>query len=127
MKNSDNLTTDVKFKNAECQGTRTLENQDNKIIDCSYQQVIDYLYEMFDYYNEFVILTVANMKCGVRYIQAVMEKGQILIQLGIEETDYTRLVEKIFSQEECIDVFSEFYESSFVHNIESYKPVKFFK
>ncbi len=127
MENSDNLTTDVKFKNAECQGERTLENQDGLIIDCSYHQVIDYLYELFDDYNEFVILTVADMKCGVRYIQAVMEKGQVLIQLGVEKGEYTRLVEKMFSHEDCIDVFREFYESSFVHNIESYTPVKFFK
>lgn len=118
------LTDDVKFGKVSC-SEAYVENQDGKSKADSWMTVQDYIYKMFDDSDQFVILTLANSAYNIRYVQAVQVEGGINVQIGIEEGDNTKLVEKICSEEECIDIFQEFYESSYVCGIEQYTPVKF--
>lgn len=118
------LTDDVKFGKVNCDEAY-VENQDGKSKADSWMTVADYIYEMFDDSDQFVILTLADIAYNIRYVQAVQVESGINVQIGIEEGGNTKLVEKICSEEECIDIFQEFYESSYVRDIEQYTPVKF--
>ncbi len=119
-------TTDVTFGKVEPLKERKLENQDRTVTDCSRQQVEEFLGDMFDDADQFVILTVPEARYGVRYVQACLGKKGVRVELGIEESEHIRLVEKECSEDECRNIFMEFYEFAFVRDMESYHPVEFF-
>ncbi len=119
-------TIDVTFKKVEALKERKLENQDRTVTDCSRQQVEEFLQDMFDDADQFVILTVPEARYGVRYVQACLGEKGVRVELGIEEADHIRLVEKVCSKDECLNIFMEFYESAYVWDIKSYCPVEFF-
>lgn len=83
-----------------------------------------YILDMFEDEDEFVTLTVGELLHQIRYIQAAQTGSGIIVQLGIEEGEQTRLVEKECTQEECMNIFRVFYESALVQNLEEYAPVK---
>lgn len=104
----------------------TLQNQDRKIENPTRTDLDTYLNDMFVGVNEFVILTHAKAKNGVRYVQACLAGTKWIVQLGIEEGNATRLVEKsCFTSKECVDIFYLFYEFGTVENLEEYVPVQF--
>ncbi len=119
-------TIDATFKKVEAPKERKLENQDGTVTDCSRQQVEEFLRDMFDNADQFVILTVPEARYGVRYVQACLGEEGVRVELGIEEAGHTRLVEKVCSEEECLNIFMEFYESAYVRDMKSYCPVEFF-
>lgn len=92
----------------------------------SWDDVMDGINEMFEYEDEFVVLTLANISHDVRYIQSVYGDDGITIQLGVEVEGGIKLVEKTgLSEEECVEIFREFYETSNVQNVEQYTEVPF--
>lgn len=87
---------------------------------------MDGINEMFGNEDEFVILTLADIKHNVRYVQACYNDDGIVVQLGIEVEGGIKLVEKItLSEEECVDIFRGFYETSNVKDVEHYTEVQF--
>lgn len=127
QKEKRETTTDVTFGKVICNGDRTVETQETKKINPSWDVVDECLWDMFEDYDEFVILTVANASDYIRYVQARQIKDGIIVQLGVEEDDHIKLVEKVCTEEECQNIFFEFYNSSHVKNVEEYKPVEFYK
>ena len=124
--NNQPLTSDITFEKIKYTGKRKLENQNGYMTDFTFDDVEDYLQEMFDDFNQFVTLTLTEAKNGVRFIQACQILGGILnIQLGLENNEGTKLVEKTCSKEVCISIFKKFYEYSLVDDLDTYKPVKF--
>lgn len=104
----------------------TVATQDGESTAKSWDDVMDGINEMFEYEDEFVILTLAKISHGVRYMQARYDDDGIVIQLGTEVKGGILLVEKTgFSEEECVEVFREFYETSAVKDVEEYKEVQF--
>ncbi len=120
-------TTDVTFENVICYGERTVETQEMKKINPSWDMVNECLWNMFEDEDEFVVLTVANAHDNIRYVQATQIPDGITVQLGIEEGEHTKLVEKPCTEGECRDIFYEFYHSSHVQNVGEYQPVEFYK
>lgn len=103
-----------------------LENQNGTITDPTKQDVKDYLQGMFQDPDQFITLTHAKAKYGVRYVQACIVDPKLIVQLGVEKENSTKLVEKICSNsKECVDIFYLFYETGRVNNLEEYQPVKF--
>ena len=84
------------------------------------------LEDVFGDSNQFLVLTLQKIRHISRYVQATQCDDGIVVQLGEENNNTTKLVEKICSEEECIDIFKEFYNSSAVKNLQDYTPVKFF-
>ena len=78
------------------------------------------------YEDEFVVLTLADILHQIRFVQAAQIKNGLIVQLGIEEGDRIRLVEKECTREECMDIFREYYNSSYVRDVEKYQPVAFY-
>ena len=77
-----------------------MENQNGYLTDFTFDDVEDYLQEMFDDFDQFVTLTLIEATNGVRFIQACQILGGILnIQLGLENNEGTKLVEKNCSKE----------------------------
>ncbi|MDE7400154.1 MAG: hypothetical protein K2N06_11590 [Oscillospiraceae bacterium] len=104
----------------------TVETQDGERSANSWDDVMEGINEMFEYEDEFVILTLANISHDVRYVQAVYCDDGITVQLGVEVEGGIKLVEKTaFSEEECVEIFREFYETSNVKNVEKYTEVQF--
>ena len=120
-------TTDVTFGKVICNGERTVETQEMKKINPSWDMVEECLWNMLEDEDEFIVLTVANAPDNIRYVQATQIPNGIIVELGIEEGDNTKLVEKSCTEGECRDIFYEFYHSSHVRNVEEYQPVKFYK
>lgn len=118
-------TTDIVFNKVKCTNA-SVENQNGRKAADSWHIVEDFIYEMFDDSDQFVTLTLADTDYNVRYVQAVQADSGIVVQLGIEEGEHTKLVEKICSPEECLNIFAEFYDYSYVSDIDKYKPVEFF-
>lgn len=119
-------TTDVTFKTEPCPSPTVLGSQNGDLHNVSWQQVEDGLEDVFDDSNQFLVLTLQKIRHNIRYVQATQCDDGIVVQLGVENNNTTKLVEKICSEEECIDIFKEFYNSSAVKNLQDYTPVKFF-
>ncbi len=118
-------TTDVTFEKMAPMEKMTLENQNGKLTDFDIPELEKFLQIMFDDYDQFITLSLTEAIDGIRYIQACQVPNGITVQLGLEEKDGTKLVEKICSQGECQDIFRDFYEMGVVYNREQYKPVEF--
>ncbi len=104
----------------------TLENQNVFTRNPTMDDLTEYLGMLFQDSDQFVTLTLSSAKNGVRYMQACMDGGDIIIQLGLESGEQTRLVERTVSEpEECTDIFVKFFETGLVDRVNSYKPVKF--
>ena len=115
---------EVVFQNVKSQQGFTLECQEGKLTDFRHTKIEDYLEDMFDSDNQFVILTAPVPQCNVRYVQACIHDDGIEVELGIEE-EGTRLYYKMCSEEECRRIFLDFYRNAFVPKMEEYKPVEF--
>ena len=124
--NGRKTTTDITFGKVACTEPRKVGTQDVERTAASWEMVEDCLWDMFEDKDQFVVLTVADARCGVRYVQAAQIEGGIIVQLGLEEGDHIRLVERQYSEAECLRIFQEFYQSSKVRHIEKYTPVEFF-
>ncbi len=120
-------STDVTFenKNFPTQNTVSTQTVTDQAVS-SFQMVEDYLWEMFGDEDEFVVLTLADILHQIRFVQAAQIKNGLIVQLGIEEGDRIRLVEKECTREECMDIFREYYNSSYVRDVEKYQPVAFY-
>lgn len=115
---------EVVFKTVEsCQGFM-LRNQENELTDCRDIDIEDYLADMFESPDQFVVLTAPKAQCKVRYVQACTHDGEIEVELGIEEKG-THLYYKMCSQEECYRIFLDFYDGTFISEMEEYRPVEF--
>jgi hypothetical protein len=119
-------TTDVTFKTEPCPSPTVLGSQNGDLHNVSWQQVENGLEDVFGDSNQFLVLTLQKIRHNIRYVQATQCDDGIVVQLGVENNNTTKLVEKICSEEECIDIFKEFYNSSAVKNLQDYTPVKFF-
>ena len=119
-------TTDVTFGTVACPSPTVLGSQNGELHNVSWQQVKDGLEDVFDDSNQFLVLTLQEIRHGIRYVQAAQCDEGIVVQLGMEQNNTTKLVEKICSEQECIDIFKEFYASSAVKNLQEYTPVEFF-
>ena len=104
----------------------TLENQNERIHNPTKQDLDAYLNCMFDDVDQFVTLTRAKADFGVRYVQACFAGTKLIVQLGIEKGNSTKLVEKVCSNSnECVEIFYLFYSSGKVDNLGEYLPVQF--
>ena len=120
---------EVVFENVEPPQKFTLENQDGELTDVMDIDVEDYLEDMFDSPDQFVILTAPKPQYKVRYIQArthgeCTNEENIEVEIGVEE-EGTRLYYKMCSREECCRIFLDFYDGMFVPEMKEYKPVEF--
>lgn len=126
-KNQDRpTTTNVLFEKTVCTQPWNVRTQELDISVDSWDTIEDCLAAMLVDPDEFITLTTANAYHNIRFIQATQIKDGITVELGIEEGDHTRLVEKTCTEEECLNIFQEFFTSATVRNVEQYHPVEFF-
>ena len=82
--------------------------------------------KIIDDTQQFVTLELTEANYGVRYVQASVNYGKISVELGLEEGDNIKLVEKVCSKEECQRIFLDFFDYGYVNEMEKYTPVQFF-
>ena len=75
--------------------------------------------------DEFVVLTLVDIKYNIRYVQSAPVGERFTVQLGIEEENGTRLVEKLCAEEEVVEIFREFFNTTNVSGIDKYTEVEF--
>ena len=123
--NRKTTTTDVTFKKVAGEAF-TLGNQNGQIENPSKNDLQKYLDLLFTEDDQFIVLTLERAKNGIRYVQATFAGNELIVQLGLEEGETTRLVEKTCPREaECTDIFYRFYDYGMVEHLEEYKPVEF--
>lgn len=104
----------------------TLSNQNGGLSNPTKEDLKSYLDCLFDEDDQFITLTLAKAKNGVRFVQATFAGTKLIVQLGLEENDKTYLVEKVcVGSKECVDIFYQFYDFGIVENINEYTPVQF--
>ena len=120
-------TTDVTFKNTVCHVPWNVRTQEIDKSVFSWEEIEDCIFGIFADSDEFVTLTTGeDIPYHIRYVQATQCNEGIVVQVGIEEGEKTRLVEKVGSQKECMDILREFYNTLNVQDLEKYKPMEFF-
>ncbi len=103
-----------------------LENQSGLTENPTKQDLLHCLGMLYDDPDQFVTLTLSRAKNGVRYMQACSAEDGIIIQLGLESGEQTRLVERcVGTPEECTEIFVKFLEAGLVDRMSGYKPVQF--
>ncbi len=71
---------EVVFKKVKPQQGFTLENQEGKLTDFRDIDIEDYLADMFDSSDQFVILTAPEAQNKVRYVQACTHDGGLKLK-----------------------------------------------
>lgn len=119
-------TTNVSFKPVKYTGQTTLENNFDGVINNPQWDDIDrYINLMFENDEEFVTFTLTEAVYGIRYMQACKIQGGISVQLGLEENDTTKIVEKICDEEQTINYMHGFYQFGYVDDVANFTPLKF--
>lgn len=114
----------VVFETVGSQENFSLENQDGKLAGARKPNIKSYLENMFTTPGQFVILTSPRTQHKVRYIQACMREGMPHVELGIEE-DGLRLYYKSCTQEECVQIFYDFFDNRLIPDMQEYRPLEF--
>lgn len=104
----------------------TVRNQCDEVPADSRETVREFLDIMFndEDKDEFVVLSLAGTQ-PIRYVQSAWTKNGLTVQLGVDEENGTRLIEKFCSEEECVNLFREYYNTKNVSNISEFTEVKF--
>lgn len=103
---------------------RYVENQNGRC-EATLEIVEDMVQEMFADADQFVTLSLpAPIHDGVRFVQACLVPNGIDVQLGIGAGNQTKLVERLCTEDECIRIFRDFYDTAKVEDIECYTPVQ---
>ena len=123
---TQNSSKEVVFEKVKQSVPMKLENfYDQPILNPTWDDVDFRIRKMLDTADEHVLLCLGTTSYGVRYIQSAHKPGGYTLQLGLEQGDHTRLVEKDVTPDEIREIFRKFYDLGVVEGIEKYKPVKF--
>ena len=121
-------TSDVTFERVEYMDGSVLENfYDQPIQNPTWDDITARIRKMMDMNDEHVLLTLKQAVYGVRYMQAASAPGGYDLQVGLEEGNQTKLVDKIVGEKELFDRFETFYRYAYVDNLGEFKPVQFFQ
>ena len=112
------------FENVGRMDSFTLRNQNGALFTFNDADIDFLLEDMFEDVDQFVTLTSPVAVNKIRYVQACMCDEGVEVQLGIEEKR-TRLVHKICTRNECLEIFQTFFEGEFAPKLEEYSPVEF--
>lgn len=124
------LTDTVTFQNTPCPVPHLITTSEGEHEITRWEEAEDAVLAMMAEEVEFVILTAGDARHGIRFVQSVplADRPGFTVELALEEGDRTRLVEREFpTQEACLAVFREFFETASVTGIDQFRPVKFYK
>ncbi len=114
------------FENITEQSSFSLRNQERELRDFGTEEIEDFLEDMLVTPRQFVVLTAPKAQQQIRYVQACVHDDQgIETELGVEEADGTHLYYKICQEEECFQIFLDFFADRLDVNMEEYQPVLF--
>ncbi len=120
-----NKNKEVVFKKVEGEVFK-LSNQNGMIENPTKEDLKEYLNLLFDDKDQFITLSLDKARNKIRYVQACFAGSKLIVQLGLEENNTTKLVEKVTTgSEECFDIFYKFYDYGIVDNVKQYQPVQF--
>ncbi|RKJ77564.1 hypothetical protein D7X33_11655 [Butyricicoccus sp. 1XD8-22] len=119
-------TTDVQFKNVAPMASGKVQTSERQCPADCWETVECCITEMLEGDAEFVTLTLAEISSNVRYVQSCLNDDGIYIELGVEEGGHTRLISKYCAEEECFDIFEEFFREGTVSDRSGYSPTEFF-
>ena len=127
-KGGRSTTSDVTFQRVEYMDGSVLENfYDEPIQNPTWDDVTARIRKMMDMNDEHVLLTLKQSVYGVRYMQAASAPGGYDLQVGLEEGNQTKLVDKIVGDQELFERFEVFYRYAYVDNLGEFKPVQFYR
>ena len=122
------LTSDVTFERVEYMDGSRLENfYDSPIDNPAWEDVDARLHKMMDVNDEHVVLTLKQATYGVRFMQAAQTAGGYDLQVGIEEGEQSKLVERIVDANELMERFQTFHRYGYVDDLGKFTPVNFFQ
>ncbi len=100
------------------------ENQDKRV-PAELNAAMYMLDEAFENDEQFLTLSLKKaIYDGVYFVQAArLPDGMISVQLGIEQENGTKLVEKITDEVTCAKIMMHFLDTAKVEDIENYTPV----
>ncbi len=101
------------------------ENQDKRV-PAELNAAMYMLDEAFENDEQFLTLSLEKpLYDGVYFVQAArVPDGMISVQLGIEQENGTKLVEKLTDEVTCAKIMMHFLDTAKVEDIESYTLVR---
>ncbi len=101
------------------------ENQDKRV-PAELNAAMYMLDEAFENDEQFLTLSLEKpLYDGVYFVQAArIPDGMISVQLGIEQENGTKLVEKLTDEVTCAKIMMHFLDTAKVEDIESYTLVR---
>lgn len=115
------------FKTMEEQKTFSLSSQERDLTEFGTEELEDLLENMLATPDEFVVLTAPKAQGQqIRYVQARAENdSEVEVELGVEEADGTYLYYKMCGEEECFQIFLDFFAGRLNVIMDEYRPVEF--
>ena len=115
------------FKTMKEQKTFSLSSQEKNLMEFGTEELEDLLENMLVTLDEFVVLTAPKAQGQqIRYVQArAKDDSEIKVELGVEESDGTHLYYKICEEEECFQIFLDFFEGRLKVKMDEFQPVQF--
>lgn len=104
-----------------------ISNQNGRIENPTKDDLKNYLDLLFEEKgDQFITLSLEAARNSVRFMQATYIGNDLIVQLGLENNNKIKLVEKKFNtSKECTIAFYQFLDYGFVDDVELYEPVKF--
>lgn len=126
LRNANNTPVEQpEFETVNAPNCFTIENQDGAAELDNENMIFEYYNVLLADENQFVTITSPQLQNDVRYIQACQLDKGIDIQLGVEKNGKTKLYHKVYSKEEAVSVFKDFYNQRFIPDMSLYELVEF--
>lgn len=116
---------EVVFGKTEPKDYHRLRNQGDELRDYTEEDILDFLDMMMEDTDEFVTLTSENLISEIRFIQAAVNDGEIILQIGIEKEDGTHVCEKEVTYKKCKEIFLNFHNGIWNENLDDFEPTLF--
>ena len=102
--------------------------KEQDLMDFGKEEIEEFLDDMFVTPDQFVVLTAPKAQGQqIRYVQACINDGEddVHTEIAVEEEDGTHLYYRMCTDEECVQIFMDFFDRKLVVDKSEYKPVSF--
>ena len=129
------VSEDIIFKNTVAKLTGKWQEETKMVFEnieegttFTIQKIEEFLDDMFVTPDQFVVLTAPKAQGQqIRYVQACINDGEddVHTEIAVEEEDGTHLYYRMCTDEECVQIFMDFFDRKLVVDKGEYKPVSF--
>ena len=116
---------EIVFEKTEPKDYHTLRNQEYELRDYTEEDILEFLEMIIKDTDEFITLTSEKLISEIRFVQAAVNDGEIILQIGLEKEDGTHVCEKEVTYEKCKEIFLNFHKGIWNEKLDDFEPTLF--